>query len=436
VQALGGNDRVPLYVGLEDGGLALFDGEAWTLLTSADGLPSDEVISALLVDDSLWVSSDPALARVDLETGSVETIPQGGVQAMHHAASGEVWFGGMGRVLRFSPDRGDWQEFEAAPGSIPPRLVTEIVEDERGLWFGTYGGGVTLYDGNRWETWTTDDDVGGNWIEAIRQDGDGVLWFSHPGSGLSRYDPGDGTWQVFGQAEGATDWPSLPDIDSDGNLWIGESEELFRYDGQGWQSFTPPELSEEETYAIEIGPGDVQWLVTDRGLMRYEPVTEEWTTFTAADHPLIGQPAVILAASDGNVWLGGEEGLARYDGRAWSTPAASGSPPQFIEDLAEAPDGSLWVAADGELGHLADGRWSYHAWPSDAWLARVAVGPDGRVWAGYEGLGRYDPASGDWRLFAPADGLVHRLVQAIHVAPEGIVWIGTEGGVSRYVPPD
>jgi streptogramin lyase len=100
----------------------------------------------------------------------------------------------------------------------------------------------------------------------------------------------------------------------------------------------------------------------------------------------------------------------------------------------EAPDGSLWFAADGELGHLADGRWSYVAWPSDGWMERVALGPDGSVWAGYEGLGRYDPSTGDWQMFTPADGLGHWYVQAIHVTPDGVVWVGTGAGVSRYVP--
>jgi ligand-binding sensor domain-containing protein len=58
------------------------------------------------------------------------------------------------------------------------------------------------------------------------------------------------------------------------------------------------------------------------------------------------------------------------------------------------------------------------------------------VWAGYDGLGRYDPVRGEWQMFEPDDGLVNWTVQAIHVTPEGVVWIGTEGGVSRYVPPD
>jgi serine/threonine protein kinase len=434
VQILGGSEEAGLFVGLEDQGLALFDGEAWIVLTSADDLPGDGILDALLTDDALWVSFDQAMVWFDLETGDAEIIEQDNIHAIHQTADGELWFAGAWRAIRFDPDTGDWQEFETTPGPIPAWLVTDIVEDEEGLWFGTYGGGVAFYDGSRWETWATDAELGGNWIEAIRQDKDGALWFAHPGTGLSRYQPEGDAWQVFGQAEGALDWPSVPAVDSDGNLWIGDYGELVYYDGQGWQTFTAPELTDVSIYAIEIGPDDVQWLVTDSGLMRHNPATDEWTTFTGADHPIIGDIWSVLASSDGTVWLGGEEGVVRYDGSAWSTPAASGGAPQFVYGLAEAPDGSLWIATDGQLGHLADGRWSYLAWPTDDWMERVAAGPDGSVWAGYEGLGRYDPSNGDWQMFTPADGLGHRIVQAIHVTPEGVVWVGTEGGVSRYVP--
>jgi ligand-binding sensor domain-containing protein len=58
------------------------------------------------------------------------------------------------------------------------------------------------------------------------------------------------------------------------------------------------------------------------------------------------------------------------------------------------------------------------------------------VWAGGEGLGCYDPATGEWQWYTPADGLVHRLVRSILVTPEGVVWVGTEGGLSRFVPPN
>jgi ligand-binding sensor domain-containing protein len=180
----------------------------------------------------------------------------------------------------------------------------------------------------------------------------------------------------------------------------------------------------------------VKWLVTDRGLMRHDPASDEWTTFTTADHPIIEEIWAMLVASDGTVWLGGEQGIVGYDGTTWSEPEASGSAPEFVDDIAQAPDGSLWVAADGELGHLESGRWSYFSWPTDGWLERVSVGPDGGVWAGYEGLGRFDPADGTWQHFSTADGLVHGIVSSIHVTPDGIVWVGTEAGVSRFAPAD
>jgi ligand-binding sensor domain-containing protein len=278
--------------------------------------------------------------------------------------------------------------------------------------------------------------VGGNWVDAIRQTGDGALWFTHPGSGLSRYESGEDAWQVFGGAEGALNWPSIPAVDSAGELWIGEYEELLRYDGQAWHTFTAPELTAIEIYAIEIGPDDVKWLKTNTGLVRHDSASDEWATFTADDHPVIEDISSLLVSSDGTLWLGGEGGLARYDGSTWSNPDASGSAPEYVDDLAEAPDGSLWLAAEDQLWHLAHGQWSTFAWPSYNALNRVAVGPDGGVWAGQEGLGRYTPASGDWQLFTPADGLAHMMVRAIYVTADGVVWVGTEGGISRYVPPD
>jgi ligand-binding sensor domain-containing protein/tRNA A-37 threonylcarbamoyl transferase component Bud32 len=438
IQSLAGNHKGDLFVGLLDHGLAYFDGEGWTIFSSEDGLPGQHVVDLLWAEDGLWVTSGGGVVRFDPQMDGPETVPElreWSIYAMHQTGEGDVWFAGDEGAIRFHRDTDDWQQFEPAPGALPARRVTDIVEDETGLWFGTYGGGVAFYDGSRWETRATDDELGGNSIQAILQDGEGAIWFTSEPTGLSRYDPAGDGWQVFGEAEGALNYPSVPAVDSNGNLWIADSGEMARYDGQGWQTFAVPELAGVEIDEIAIGPDDVQWLVTDHGLMRREWTSDGWTPFAGTQQLIIEEIWSIVAGSDGTVWVGGEEGLAWYDGGTWRLEDSDNAP-QFVSDIAVAPDGSLWVAADGELWHLADGRWSYFAWPSDGWLGRVTVGPDGSVWAGYEGLGRYDPVEGDWQIFAPADGLVHAIVQAIHVTPEGVVWVGTEGGVSRYVPPD
>jgi ligand-binding sensor domain-containing protein/tRNA A-37 threonylcarbamoyl transferase component Bud32 len=439
VQAIAGSHEGPLFVGMLDHGLAFFNGERWTLLPSEEGLGGPHVEDLLWSEHGLWVTSGGGVVRFDPQMGEPETVPQLSdlsIYAMHQTSGGELWFAGDEGAMRFDPDTGDWESFEPAPGALPAGRVTDIVEDEDGLWFGTYGGGVAFYDGSDWkEAWTTDGELGGNNIQAIRQDKHGAIWITHPGSGLSRYDPEGEVWQVFGEAEGALNYPCIPGVDSDGNLWIADTGEMARYDGQGWETFPVPELADVGIGEMAFGPDDVQWLLTDHGLMRREWSSDGWTPFTDK-HPLIIEEIwSILVHSDGTVWVGGGEGLAWYDGSTWRLEDSDNTP-HAVSDIAEAPDGSLWVAAEGGVGHRADGRWSYPAWNSDGWVEWVTVGPDGSVWACHQGLGRYDPDADRWEMFTAADGLVHSVVTAVYVTPEGVVWIGTTGGVSRYVPSD
>jgi ligand-binding sensor domain-containing protein len=434
IAALEGTGAEGLVVGLEDQGLVLFDGADWLVGAAAEDLPAGALLDLMLTQHDLWASFEAALVRFDLESDEAEVVPLESIHTMHQAADGTLWFGGGGHALRLDPVTGDWQEFATDPGPIPSWLVTDITDDEDRLWVGTYGGGVAAYDGSAWEVWALEQELAGNLVVTIRQDGAGDIWITHDGAGLSRYQPAFDAWQVFDESDGALSWPSEPGVDSQGRLWIAEYGELIYFDGQTWQTFSAPELADVSIYAIEIGPDDVQWLETDDGLLRYDPASGQWTSFTGDDHPILADVWAILATSDGLFWAAGAEGVVQYDGHSWAAPQASGTQPEWIDDLAEAPDGSLWLASDGELVHLAGGQWTYVPWPSDGWLQRLAVAPDGSVWAGYDGLGRYDPATGNWQLFTTADGLGHMLVQDVHVTPEGVVWVGTLSGVSRYAP--
>jgi hypothetical protein len=56
--------------------------------------------------------------------------------------------------------------------------VHSITEDKSGnLWFGTYGGGVSRYDGKSFTNFTTDHGLANNSIPSITEDKSGNLWF-------------------------------------------------------------------------------------------------------------------------------------------------------------------------------------------------------------------------------------------------------------------
>jgi ligand-binding sensor domain-containing protein len=54
----------------------------------------------------------------------------------------------------------------------------------------------------------------------------------------------------------------------------------------------------------------------------------------------------------------------------------------------------------------------------------------------WDGLARFDPGQRTWEYFEPGGGLLPGDVyQALLVARNGAVWVGTSGGLGRYVPP-
>jgi len=436
ITALAGYDRADLYVGMADAGVAHFDGQKWTVLSSKDGLPGDRVLALAVAEDALWASFDDGLVRFDRATGGWEKVRGTTVNAIHAASDGAVWLGTAEGAIRLDPATGDWQPFGSAAGSFPARQpVTDIAEDAGTIWFATYGEGAISYDGRDWKSWMTADRLGGNLIDAIRQGRDGSLWFTHPGTGLSRYEPDRDAWQVFGEADGALDWPAAPGVDDQGQVWIARDGTMVSYDGHGWQAHAVPELENVGVQAIDIGPGDVQWLRTDAGLMRNDPATGTWTTFGSADHPVLANVYALLIARDSTVWAGGQEGLVRYDGSAWGAGETAGMELRDVKDIAQAADDSLWLVADGSLIHLANSKQYVYRPPDDSYLERLAIAPDGSVWTGDEGVARFDPGTNRWQLFSTADGLIDMRVTDILVTPDGAVWFATEGGVSRYVAP-
>ncbi|MCE5251259.1 T9SS type A sorting domain-containing protein [bacterium] len=58
---------------------------------------------------------------------------------------------------------------------------------------------------------------------------------------------------------------------------------------------------------------------------------------------------------------------------------------------------------------------------------------DGYIWCGTSaGLIRWNPHDRTYKRFSMTDGLVHDTVTALTIDPEGLLWIGTKGGVSKF----
>ncbi len=153
------------------------------------------------------------------------------------------------------------------------------------------------------------------------------------------------------------------------------------------------------------------------------------------------QIPAIARTTDGYLWIGTEEGLARFDGQRF-TPFGEISRSTVdvggVASLLAGADGSLWIGArSGRILLWRDGALSS---PGPALGLRepiraLCLASDGALWAGTAGAGAVRRLGGASRAVTAADGLPDAGVIALQPAADGGVWIATRNGVALWTSP-
>jgi signal transduction histidine kinase/ligand-binding sensor domain-containing protein len=168
------------------------------------------------------------------------------------------------------------------------------------VWFG----GTTALgkvDHGRIEVMPLPTQLQGRPIAALVRESSGALWVSITRRGLYRF--ADGKWVESGGLEGLPPgWPIVATADANGVLWFGYPENGI----------------------VRVEDGNVKLLGVKQGLA-------------------VGNVLSILA-QDGEIWVGGELGLARLEGsRFVSMRSESGTPFRGISGIVRAANGDLWL---------------------------------------------------------------------------------------------
>jgi signal transduction histidine kinase/streptogramin lyase len=181
--------------------------------------------------------------------------------------------------------------------------------------------------------------------------------------------------------------------------------------------------------------------VFTRGALALDPqknLTQYSRTVWSQQHGLPQDTIRAIAqTTDGYLWLGTDEGLARFDGYEFVVFNKDNGdlPGNSITALAAARDGSLWIGTANGLTCYRDKR--FHTYttkqglPDNAITALVAD-HTGTLWivAGVY-LSRY--RDGKFTNLAPGPDLPVTAVRAIREDWRGDLWVGGFGGVGKLV---
>ena len=398
---------------------------------------------------------------------------------------------GPGKVVPAGRGTAPWRTYDVTDG-LGGGIVVSILQDREGyLWFGTNGGGVSRYDGQKFITFTTKDGLANNWVNSIFQDREGSLWFGTNGGGVSRYDgqkfttfttknglAGNRVGSILQNREGvlwfgtydggvsrydgqkfttittkdglANNWVNSIFQDREGNLWFSTRYGgVSRYDGQKFITFTTKEgLAGNSVLSVFQDREGVLWFATNGGgVSRYDPSTssgQKFITFTTKDGLANNHVNLIFQDREGHLWFGTNGGgLSRYDpstnsGQKFITfTTKDGLANNRVNLIFQDRKGSLWFGTNGGGVSQYDGQRFATFTTQDGLAGNIVLSifqdREGHLWFGTNGGGvsRYDGQC--FTTFTAKDGLADSWVGSIFQDREGHLWFGTHsGGVSRY----
>ncbi len=143
----------------------------------------------------------------------------------------------------------------------------------------------------------------------------------------------------------------------------------------------------------------------------------------------------IAQTSDGYLWVGTREGLARFDGLHF-TPVDEAAAPHLknasIAALCVSRDGSLWIASESNgLTRLKDGSFTHFLKADglpDNQIQCLLESRESGLWIGGEtGLGRFK--DGRFTLYPEGDLLHNNSIKALHEDAQGILRVATVTGL-------
>jgi ligand-binding sensor domain-containing protein len=192
-------------------GISAFMNDKWLTPTYEELYPADMFtefpITSMATDadgDTLLVGTEGAgIARVfrddvDGITGASAyakwgpiNLPSDTILSVFVAQNGTEWFGTNQGVARHigKVTMDNWTVFSTADGVINP-YVQAIAADKLGItWFGTRGG-VSLFDGSVWMSYTKNDGLNSNNVLCIAVDKDGIVWLGTD-DGVTSYNNGE-----------------------------------------------------------------------------------------------------------------------------------------------------------------------------------------------------------------------------------------------------
>jgi hypothetical protein len=314
-----------------------------------------------------------------------------------------------------------FQQLTPKEGLSSEMIYAVAVKGEE-IWFGTYGGGATLFDRAKrvMRAFTTKGDP----MEKV-DDGDSIKW-----KNLLSYNH----VSVI-----------VPDTD---RIWFGTY--FYGFGGGGVSYYNPIKsppwkpLNTNNSRAKKVVSmaieGDRVWVGSEKGVSFLDKKTDGWKGFYSTQNGLSGNFVNAILVQPDFIWIGTNGGISRFQmlKKAWKTYSQKeGVTEVEIKSLAKVGE-KIWAGGIGgslfEYDSVSD-RWKKIEATDplkNGGIQSLAVTKEKAFVCRDNGVSIYDFQTGQWESLTTADGLLSNTVFCA-VEDKNSIWFGTDKGASRLI---
>ncbi|HPF02561.1 MAG TPA: two-component regulator propeller domain-containing protein [Bacteroidales bacterium] len=196
-----------------------------------------------------------------------------------------------------------------------------------------------------WSRFNTNSGLPANQILDIQRDASGNLWVAFAGNGVGMYQDGD--WSFFNTSNSPIRSNSVTSLasTSDGGMIIGTTDGVsFRSSSGDWSYYTDPAVTTLSVNSINVLSDGTYWIGTENEGF-YVDLGSGFFQVYEADYKNVN---VIEEDNKGNVFLGTDNGLLKFDGSEFSLYTVSeGLPDNDITALFLDSKNRLWIGTNG-----------------------------------------------------------------------------------------
>jgi signal transduction histidine kinase/ligand-binding sensor domain-containing protein len=197
----------------------------------------------------------------------------------------------------------------------------------------------------------------------------------------------------FGEKDGYPGRTQALAQTTDGFLWVGSDVGLFRFDGVHFERFKATSgdpLSEDTVHSLLALPDGSLWIAYGTGsygngnricVLRNGNVK----SYGNADG-VTSIPTAIVQDHEGTVWANTETGVIRFDGTRWEHIGKDWNFPEDVPRITSTAlfvdsHGTVWVGVNQTVLYLKQGSKRFEPTGAFAgWSVSIAEAPDGTIW--------------------------------------------------------